>query len=291
MMKRLVHLVVPLGVVAGYAAPAVAIPQDCPVAPGGGETSARICEPPDPPPEPNRLAGPDGNPMPNQNRCGDNQIPVSDCPAYQNLAFFTNHCINGTEYSYAQSHSIAPLCSQLNPTVYIGFCYCGCLERSTGILTVDPGSGKASSQRIDSIVVGAQVHALTGGATLSALQFAPRGVAATTAGGEKTPLVVLHLADGATLSATEQHAILLSTGMMVAAKDLQVGQRMVRQDGSPSEIRQITREPTSDDVYNVLTDAGLVHKEHVIVAGGLLVGDLMWQNTLAKDLNAIIVRQ
>ena len=29
----------------------------------------------------------------------------------------------------------------------------------------------------------------------------------------------------------------------------------------------------------------------MIVANGLIVGDLMWQNTLAKDLNSVIVRQ
>jgi len=290
-MKRLMHFVLPLGIFVGDVTAASAATPVCPIAPGGGETSARCGEDPPPPPEPNRLAGPDGSPLPNQNRCGDNQIPVADCPAYQNLAFFTNHCINGTEYAYAQSHSIAPLCSQLSPTVYIGFCYCGCLERSTGILVLDPASGKSSSQRIDRIVVGSQIHALTENATLSSLQFAPRGVEAVTVGGEKNPMVVLHLADGATLSATAQHAILVSNGMMVAAKDLQIGQHMVRQDGSLNQIVQITRAPTSDDVYNVLTDAGLVHQGHMIVAGGQIVGDLMWQNTLAKDLNAIIVRE
>jgi len=79
--------------------------------------------------------------------------------------------------------------------------------------------------------------------------------------------------------------------MMVAAKDLQIGQTLVRQDGSPNQIAAITRVPTDDEVYNVLTDAGLVHQGHMIVAGGVIVGDLMWQNTLATDLDAIIVRQ
>jgi len=240
----------------------------------------------------NRIAGPDGNPIPNQNRCGDNQISVSDCPQYQNLAYSNGGgCINLTEFQYSQAHSIAPLCSPLDPHTYIGFCYCGCLERSTGIFTFDPATGKSSSQRIDSIVVGAQVQALTEDATLSALQLQPRGVEATTAGGEKSPLVVLRMDDGVTLAATEQHAILLATGMMIAAKDLAVGQTLVRQDGSPTQIAEISRVPTDDDVFNVLTDAGLSHKSHMIVANGLVVGDLMWQNTLAKDLNAIIVRQ
>jgi len=291
-MKIATYMVVPLGALMALSINAQAA---CPLPNTNAAGDPSICEPPDdppPPPEPNRMMGPDGNPIPNQNRCGDNQIPVADCPAYQNLAFFTDHCINGTEYSYSQVHSLAPLCSQINPTVYIGFCYCGCLERSTGIFIQDPKSGRNSTERIDQITVGSvSVHALTEDATLSRVRYEPRAIEARTAGAENKPLVVVHTADGAVLAATELHAILLSTGAMVAAKDLEVGQSMVRQDGSFSIIASITRESTKDDVFNVLTNAGLSHKGHMIVANGLIVGDLMWQNTLAKDLNSIIVRQ
>lgn len=247
--------------------------------------------PPPPPTEPNRLAGSDGNPLPNQNRCGDNQIPVSQCPQYQDLAYYTDHCINTTEYYYAQSHSIAPLCSAIDPTSYIGFCYCGCLERSTEIYVKDP-NGKSSAQRIDQLSVGGMlVHALTEDTTLSKVRYQPRDVEAVTVGGERLPLVVFHLANGTELATTELHAMLLSTGVMVAAKDALAGQQLVNQDGSTNTIMAITHAPTSDDVYNVLTNAGLSHKGHMIVANGVIVGDLMWQNTLAKDLNAVVVRQ
>jgi hypothetical protein len=271
------------------------------------EASARVCpilqfdialqicqeeEPPLPPPERNQLAGPDGNPIPGQNRCGDNQIPVGDCPAYQNIAYMTDRCINTTEYNYARVHSIAPLCSAINPTVYVGFCYCGCLERTTEIVIEDPENSKTSSQRIDKLTAGSvQVHALTDDTTLSAVRFSPRAIEATTAGAEHHPMVVIHLAGGATLAATELHAILISTGQMVAAKDLRSGEALVKQDGSLSKIIRITREPTADDVFNLLTNAGLNHKGHMIVANGVIVGDLMWQNTLAKDLNSIEVRR
>jgi hypothetical protein len=249
--------------------------------------------PSDPPPEPNRLAGPDGNPIPNQNRCGADQMPPGDCPLFQDVAYFTNHCINGTEYDYARSHSIAPICNQFVPTQYIGFCYCGCLERATEIFVNDPVSGKSSAQQIGSITVGSvQIYALTEDTTLSSVQYAPRGLEAVTTGAEREPLVVLHLDGGIVLAVTELHAILLSTGAMVAAKDLRAGQSLVKQDGSLSRIAQITRVSTSDNVFNVLTNAGLKsYKGHMIVANGLIVGDLMWQNTLAKDLNSVVVRR
>jgi hypothetical protein len=291
-MRILGYFVMPLGALMALTVNAAAI---CPLPNVAGSTNTNCLPPPPPPPpppEPNRLAGPDGNPIPNQNRCGDNQISVADCPQYQSLAYFTDHCINTTEYNYSVAHSIAPLCSQINPTAYIGFCYCGCLERTTELFVKEPVSGKDTTQRIDKITVGSvQVHALTEDTTLSSVRYAPRGLEAKTAGAENKPLVVLHLADGVTLGATELHAILISTGQMVAAKDLRAGQVLVRQDGSLSTIATITRERTSDDVFNVLTNAGMSHKGHMIVANGLIVGDLMWQNTLAKDLNSIEVRR
>jgi len=218
------------------------------------------------------------------------QISVAQCPMYQEFA--RTHCINNTEYIYAQAHSIAPVCGTFDTTIYIGYCFCGCLERSTDVWVQDPDSGEDRMQQIDSILAGsALAHAFTDETTLSAVSYAPRQIEATTAGGEQQPLVVLQLQDGTTLGASELHAVLVSTGMMVAAKDLQVGQKLVKQDGATSAIVDITRTPTDDDVFNLLTDAGLNHLGHMIVANGVIVGDLMWQNTLAKDLNAIVVRQ
>jgi len=240
----------------------------------------------------NQIAGADGRPIPGHNRCGDNQIPVSDCPAYQDFAYLVDGCINEEEYHYSQAWSIAPQCSPIRPNVYIGFCYCGCLERTTQLLMKDPQTGADATQRIDQVLLdGMRIQALTEDTTLSSVKYGPREVVATTAGGETNPMVVLQLASGGTLSATEQHAILLSTGEMVAAKDLKVGQALVKQDGSLTRIVQISRVPTTDDVFNVLTDAGFSHKGHMVVANGVIVGDLMWQNTLVKDLNAVVIRQ
>lgn len=139
-------------------------------------------------------------------------------------------------------------------------------------------------------------HAVAASAGSVACPIAPPGedeslIEARTVGGENHPMVVLSMADGITLAETENHAILLSTGVMVAAKDLTAGQTLVRHDGSPNEIAEISRLPADGYAYNVLTDAGLVHQGHMVVANDLIVGDLMWQNTLSTDLNAIIVRQ
>jgi hypothetical protein len=43
-------------------------------------------------------------------------------------------------------------------------------------------------------------------------------------------------------------------------------------------------------VFNFLT-TGKTKKGHLIVAEGIIVGDLMWQNTLGNELNEVAVRQ
>src|SRR6188474_2755816 len=103
-MKMFLYLAAPLAMVMALQTQAQAQARcEIPIV-GGGTTSVGCGEPPEPPepPEPNRLAGSDGNPAPNQTRCGDVQIPVSECPMYQNFAWNSGAgCINFTEYNYA----------------------------------------------------------------------------------------------------------------------------------------------------------------------------------------------
>src|SRR5688572_28435630 len=47
---------------------------------------------------------------PNHNRCGNDVLPVAECPQYQQLAWNGgNGCINATEYNYALANAIAPI--------------------------------------------------------------------------------------------------------------------------------------------------------------------------------------
>jgi hypothetical protein len=78
---------------------------------------------------------------------------------------------------------------------------------------------------------------------------------------------------------------------MVAARELDPAlHSLVTENGQFVPIARIERKATDRNVYNVLTDAGLSHKGHMIIANGLVVGDIMWQNTLAADLHAIVIR-
>jgi hypothetical protein len=66
--------------------------------------------------------------------------------------------------------------------------------------------------------------------------------------------------------------------------------QLVTQWGEFITIKSIELKKTTNRVYNVLTDAKLNHLGHMIVANGIIVGDIMWQNTLAADMWKVIIR-
>ena len=48
--------------------------------------------------------------------------------------------------------------------------------------------------------------------------------------------------------------------------------------------------PLGSEVHSILVKTD-VKKEHIIVADGLVVGDLLWQNSLGSELNSVLMRQ
>ena len=229
---------------------------------------------------------------PNHNRCGNDVLPVGECPQYQELAWNDgNGCINVTEYNYALANAIAPICSPFDETQFLGWCRCGCFEKTTTLRAISLRNGEEVQANVSEISADShEVFAMTEDSTLSSMSLAPRALTATTVGDEELPLVWVRLANGVALGLTTEHAVLLSSGIMVTAESLTTSDFLVAEDGQPVAITQIDRSPTADPVYNVLTDAGLAHKGHIIVANGIVVGDIMWQNTLAADLGDVVVR-
>jgi hypothetical protein len=199
------------------------------------------------------------------------------------------------EYQFAITNSVAPLCGfPMHPTVYIGWCRCGCFEKGTSIAMMDRSSMTRASvlvEDVESVRDTLDAVTMTSESELDGLAFESRPVLATTAGPEEKPLVVVIMGDGRRLGVTEQHALLLSTGEMVKAVDLTTRDELVDESGAFVDIASIERVYTSADVFNFLTDAGLDPKGHLVIAEGLVVGDIMWQNTLAKQIGDVILRK
>jgi hypothetical protein len=240
--------------------------------------------------EENRLTDPKGN------RCGDNQISYAECPTYLDYAWNGGAgCINATEYNYAKANSIAPICSPLNRATYIGWCRCGCFEKSTKLFLYDVQRQEGSWQTVEGLpgnTARLGAYTLADGATLGDMSRTVHAILDTTVGPEEKPLVVIRTEGGSVLGLTEMHAVLLASGFMVRAAELTTDSVVVNMNGQAERIVEITRVPTRELVYNLLTDAGLENKQgHLVFAEGIVVGDIYWQNIVESELRELTLRQ
>jgi hypothetical protein len=175
----------------------------------------------------------------------------------------------------------------------VGDCPCGCFAEDTRIEI-----GSADSAEVESITSrelfenrnDARLAALEDEAHLAAPKLVSRGIRSATHGDEAQPLVRIELTDGRVLRLTEKHPVLRENGEMITARELTRGDRLVNRDGGIAGIREIGREPYRGQVFNFETN-GTTPESHVIVAEGILVGDLAWQNSLEQELGGIAVRK
>jgi hypothetical protein len=232
---------------------------------------------------------------PNYNRCaGDAAIPPEQCEQYQEFAWNGGDgCITFEEYLYARQNFIAPICNQFDRHQYLGYCRCGCLARETQVFVEQDKVLKWVA--IDSLPgheAESKLLTLAEQATMTTWDYLTPGLMAMTIGPEKNPLVWVKTTTGLTIGLTETHGVLLSNGFMAKAVELKPGDVLVNMSGAPEVIASIERKQTTDDVFNVLTDAGTKNKAgHIIFANELAVGDLYWQNILESEFRKLVIRE
>lgn len=132
------------------------------------------------------------------------------------------------------------------------------------------------------------IWALEPGSKLTKPLIRPFAIRSRVFGPEKFPLVILKTSTGIELGLTTQHAVLLSSGKMVVAETLRVGDLLVRNSGHLEKIETVERKITNDDVFNVLLDVDFPIS-HTMIAEGFIVGDQYWQGVLQPMLNTTLV--
>ncbi|MEI6805407.1 MAG: Hint domain-containing protein [Myxococcaceae bacterium] len=87
---------------------------------------------------------------------------------------------------------------------------------------------------------------------------------------------VIKTQSGGQLKVTENHPILLSSGIMIEARDLEEGDLLVKQDGQRDPVVSIENIDYYGRVFN-LTPASSNPTENIIVAQGFLIGSGAYQ--------------
>lgn len=175
------------------------------------------------------------------------------------------------------------------PLIY-DFCPMGCFATDTRVLTGVTGDGKASYAPAAAMLPQGTLMSMTDDAGLHDVVLAPQPVKRIVYGPEDSKLFVFALANGSTLRVTEHHPMVLHNGRIVEARKVDSRMSFIGLDGRPVAIRAITREKAIGDVFNFET-AGETQLNHIIVAEGVLVGDLKLQDELETEQNSIELRR
>ncbi|WP_046006537.1 hypothetical protein [Pseudoalteromonas rubra] len=226
-----------------------------------------------------------------KSRCNGTELTQAECRDYRNYA--RGNCINNTEYNYAVQKNFAPVCNQFDPSKLIAVCRCGCFEVGTKISAREGKSNAITQVNVEALFNNEQkfdVLAFAETATMSNVHFDLEQIEDTTKGPEEKPLVIVHTESGIRIGLSEEHGVLLASGKMTVARNLQAGDDLVKEDGSTDKIVAIESGAENQMVYNLLTTAE-EEQGHLVIANGLVMGDLYWQNILMSDMAKFKVRQ
>lgn len=220
-----------------------------------------------------------------QQRCTTQTTP-QDCRTELDYAK-NNGLMSVYAYKWGLDNGFYPVINRQNQIGAV--CRCGCFAEDTKILVVNANT--LQEVPVQTLTSRSSAITLTPQASLDALSFRQNRIQSVVSGNEGKPLYAMQLSNGRTLRLTAHHGVLLNNGKMVTASDVKVGDAFVAYDSDePAVITAVTRETNTKPVYNFET-SGNNATDHIIVAEGVLVGDLVWQNQRANELYQIILRQ
>lgn len=103
------------------------------------------------------------------------------------------------------------------------------------------------------------------------------------------PIVEIETDSGKKIKVTLEHPLVLSNGSYIGAQDLKVGDALLNEFGEKEVVTSVLKKEIEGKVYNLRTDGGS-ETDRVIVAQGLLNGDLTVQQRKANKANQTLLR-
>ena len=170
------------------------------------------------------------------------------------------------------------------------FCPEGCFGSDTELLSNFTPDGRASYLTAESVKPGTSLMSMADTASLGEVSLGAQSVKRIVMGPEDAGLYAFGLANGRTLRVTMHHPMVLDNGVIIEASKVEMGMSFVGLDGRTVAIKSITRERPNGDVYNFDTGSD-TQLGHIIVAEGVLVGDLKIQQELSDEEGSIALRR
>jgi hypothetical protein len=102
------------------------------------------------------------------------------------------------------------------------------------------------------------------------------------------PIFKIATASGGSLSVTNEHPVMVSSGRLVKAEKLRAGDDILLADGTPDSITNVEKTTFFGKVYN-LKPTATEHVQNVLIAQGFLVGSARFQNDDIKFMNRALL--
>jgi hypothetical protein len=170
-----------------------------------------------------------------------------------------------------------------------GVCRPGCFAEDTEILT-SIEAGLAPGTPAGRVTSATQLMSLADKASPQRVNLIPRTIDVPTHGPEEPDLFVFTLSNGKRLRVTNAHPMVLTDGSVIRANRVQPHAMFAGSDGRPVAVLAITRESAKGDVFGFETKSD-TRMGHIIVAEGVLVGDLRIQDELQAELTSLEARR
>jgi len=225
-------------------------------------------------------------------RCATAVSP-SDCDTFNAMAWNAS-LVTADGLAYLNSIAFCAIVVSIPPgappRIY-DFCPRGCFAADTELLSsIKPVGETASYVQAASVAPKSSLMSLADDSSLSDVILAPQSVKRVVLGPEDIDLFVFVLANGHTLRVTQHHPMVLDNGKIIEARQVSPRMSFVGLDGQSVAVTAIRRERPTADVFNFDT-GGDTQLSHIIVAEGVLVGDLKIQNELESEQASIELRR
>jgi hypothetical protein len=223
-------------------------------------------------------------------RCGGVPISADDCNYATDLAI-SNNLIDAPAGEWLRSHMFCPSVSMgARGRLYVSdICPLGCFDAETKVLA-STATGAMSWTPADAVETNMSLFAMADNSSLESVELQARPLQRIVHGWEEPELYIFHLSNWRVLRVTQHHPMVLANGTIVEAAAVHRGASFLDIEGQPIEVLDITREETDKEVFNFWT-ASDTQEGHVIVAEGVLVGDLQLQNQLGSETQSIELRR
>ncbi len=214
------------------------------------------------------------------------ELSAEKCATYNKNAYYTTKVLSYSAYNWLETNGF---CAIAIGDELTAICPKGCFEGATELMTLTPEGLEGTTLARDISELDT-LAGLTSSSSLTKPELTSRSIRHITQGPEASPLYVFSLENGRELAVTQHHGMVLADGRVIEAQDVESGDLFVDIDGNNIKVQEISRRYTDEDVYNFRVNANDA-QGHIIVAEGILVGDLSWQNELVAEMASIRLRK